>query len=704
MIGFGNSPAAEGGELGPSSDVFRLGLVLAFAATGHGPFRTGKPAALADRVVHGSPDLDRVPDEIRSLVERCLAQDPGQRPTPAGLVAEIGPARPGADWLPASITRSIAGYMLPAPAEMAWPDKSRMAPQVAALASATRPDLPATPASAESEAGQAAVAKTKPSAGRTLLTAGAVAVAAAVAVTLIVVAIAGHPGQPQAASRPAHPALAHRAPRPAPAPVHLAAWSAGQRIGQADAFAAISCPAATFCMAADSGGSVYTYSAGRWSGPQRLASGALSSVSCATASFCAATGPYGRAYVYADGRWSAPSQLTGADGNPADLKWVSCPVADFCLAAGKWDAYTYSAGQWAMGHQIQQSRTFTSISCPAATFCMAADSGGNVYTYSGGRWSGPRRIASGALSSVSCATISFCAATGTQELAYVYADGRWSAPSQLTGADGNPANLRSVSCPAAGICLAAGALDAYTYSAGTWAAGQFIQKNHIFTSISCPGATFCMAADTGGSIYTYSASLGPRSCPAAACGRPARYGVKSRGIAVVTKRFLVRCRPLCHRPLERIGVSRRGAGQRRDDLDDQEHHPEKVAGAQHDNRQRAGHPEADVAEFAGLWERHEVARRCSCSPLLRAPGARAARRGRAVKTDPGSSSMSLAVSRSCPAGLCSRDQLAPLVPWSSGQICRSRPAQYGARSVRLRTFPLGLRGSASMISTVRGHL
>ena len=184
MIGFGNSPAAEGGELGPSSDVFRLGLVLAFAATGHGPFRTGKPAALADRVVHGSPDLDRVPDEIRSLVERCLAQDPGQRPTPAGLVAEIGPARPGADWLPASITRSIAGYMLPAPAEMAWPDKSRMAPQVAALASATRPDLPATPASAESEAGQAAVAKTKPSAGRTLLTAGAVAVAAAVAVTL----------------------------------------------------------------------------------------------------------------------------------------------------------------------------------------------------------------------------------------------------------------------------------------------------------------------------------------------------------------------------------------------------------------------------------------------------------------------------------------------------------------------------------------
>ena len=38
------------------------------------------------------------------------------------------------------------------------------------------------------------------------------------------------------------------------------------------------------------------------------------------------------------------------------------------------------------------------------------------------------------------------------------------------------------------------------------------------------------------------------------------------------------------------------------------------------------------------------------------------------------------------------------------QICRSRPAQYGARRVRLSTFPLGVRGSASTMSTVRGHL
>ena len=48
--------------------------------------------------------------------------------------------------------------------------------------------------------------------------------------------------------------------------------------------------------------------------------------------------------------------------------------------------------------------------------------------------------------------------------------------------------------------------------------------------------------------------------------------------------------------------------------------------------------------------------------------------------------------------------LGPDRPSRRGQICRSRPSQYGARSVRLSTFPLGLRGSAPTISTLLGHL
>jgi hypothetical protein len=48
----------------------------------------------------------------------------------------------------------------------------------------------------------------------------------------------------------------------------------------------------------------------------------------------------------------------------------------------------------------------------------------------------------------------------------------------------------------------------------------------------------------------------------------------------------------------------------------------------------------------------------------------------------------------------------PRARWTirRGQTCRSRPSQYGARRVRLSIFPLGVRGSSSMMSTVRGHL
>jgi len=94
---------AVGGEVGPPSDIFSLGAVLAFAATGHGPFGSGTTASLLYRVVHETPDLDRVPATVRPLIERCLAKDPAQRPTAAGVLAAVGDLQSASDWLPASI-------------------------------------------------------------------------------------------------------------------------------------------------------------------------------------------------------------------------------------------------------------------------------------------------------------------------------------------------------------------------------------------------------------------------------------------------------------------------------------------------------------------------------------------------------------------------------------------------------------------------
>ena len=76
---------AQGEPTGPASDVFSLGGVLYFAATGSGPFGSGAAPIVLYRIVHTEPDLDRLPPELRDLVAACLAKDPARRPAPAGL-------------------------------------------------------------------------------------------------------------------------------------------------------------------------------------------------------------------------------------------------------------------------------------------------------------------------------------------------------------------------------------------------------------------------------------------------------------------------------------------------------------------------------------------------------------------------------------------------------------------------------------------
>ena len=84
---------AAGEEVGPRSDVFSLGAVLAFAATGRKPFGTGPPAAVLERVVRVAADLEDAPAEVRPLIEQCLAKDPLRRPTAAELLAGVTAAQ-----------------------------------------------------------------------------------------------------------------------------------------------------------------------------------------------------------------------------------------------------------------------------------------------------------------------------------------------------------------------------------------------------------------------------------------------------------------------------------------------------------------------------------------------------------------------------------------------------------------------------------
>ncbi|MFD3957789.1 protein kinase domain-containing protein [Streptomyces bacillaris] len=83
-----------GRALTPASDVFGLGGVLVFAATGRLPFPVPDSTnqhALMYAVVQDSPALDDVPDELRPLVAECLAKDPADRPDAPALAARLAP-------------------------------------------------------------------------------------------------------------------------------------------------------------------------------------------------------------------------------------------------------------------------------------------------------------------------------------------------------------------------------------------------------------------------------------------------------------------------------------------------------------------------------------------------------------------------------------------------------------------------------------
>jgi hypothetical protein len=98
--GFLSPEQAEGRQVGMPSDVFSLGAVLAFAATGEGPFGDGTAAMLVYRVVNAAPNLSAVPDQVRVLIERCLAKNPADRPSASQLLAALASAQRMPEWLP----------------------------------------------------------------------------------------------------------------------------------------------------------------------------------------------------------------------------------------------------------------------------------------------------------------------------------------------------------------------------------------------------------------------------------------------------------------------------------------------------------------------------------------------------------------------------------------------------------------------------
>ncbi|MFB7515406.1 serine/threonine-protein kinase [Streptomyces sp. NPDC056144] len=107
--GFMSPEQVRGERVTPASDVFCLGSVLAYAATGRSPFGTADSGVHAQmfRIAHDEPDLTDLAPELTGLIRACLAKDPAARPTAAEIVETLPVADP---WLPADVLARLGRH------------------------------------------------------------------------------------------------------------------------------------------------------------------------------------------------------------------------------------------------------------------------------------------------------------------------------------------------------------------------------------------------------------------------------------------------------------------------------------------------------------------------------------------------------------------------------------------------------------------
>ncbi|WP_441349202.1 serine/threonine-protein kinase, partial [Streptomyces sp. NTH33] len=116
--GFMAPEQVRGDRITPACDVFCLGSVLAYAATGVLPFGGADSGvhALMFRIAEEEPALDTLPEGIADLVRACLQKDPAARPTLDQVVQRTGAENTVADgrlrdpWLPGALVAQLGRH------------------------------------------------------------------------------------------------------------------------------------------------------------------------------------------------------------------------------------------------------------------------------------------------------------------------------------------------------------------------------------------------------------------------------------------------------------------------------------------------------------------------------------------------------------------------------------------------------------------
>ncbi|MGW2046588.1 protein kinase domain-containing protein [Streptomyces sp. NPDC001858] len=116
--GFMAPEQLRGDGITPASDVFCLGSVIAYAATGTLPFGSADSGvhALMFRIAEEEPELSGVPEGIADLVRACLRKDPAARPSLdrilelTGVDDTVSDGRSRDPWLPGALVAQLGRH------------------------------------------------------------------------------------------------------------------------------------------------------------------------------------------------------------------------------------------------------------------------------------------------------------------------------------------------------------------------------------------------------------------------------------------------------------------------------------------------------------------------------------------------------------------------------------------------------------------
>ncbi|WP_406731318.1 serine/threonine-protein kinase [Streptomyces sp. NBC_01794] len=148
--GFMAPEQVRGDRVTTACDIFCLGSVLAYAATGRLPFGSADSGvhALMFRIAQEEPDLAGLPESLLELVRDCLNKDPGSRPTLARILERTTSDADGEPWLPGALIAQLGRHAVqlleveqpaaPAPARAPAPEQP---PTMTAVA-APKPPMP----------------------------------------------------------------------------------------------------------------------------------------------------------------------------------------------------------------------------------------------------------------------------------------------------------------------------------------------------------------------------------------------------------------------------------------------------------------------------------------------------------------------------------------------------------------------------------